>query len=214
MTESGSSADRAAEAGSVAAHMPPVSPGRVAAVVLAAGAGTRFEGRGHKLRAEIDGTPLVRRCVDVAVESGVGPVFVVTGSEPLADLLPPGVTEVRASDWSSGQSRSLAAAVRSLETTTVDVMVVGLADMPWVAASGWRAVAGTDSPIAVATYGGHRRPPVRIARALWAELPTAGDEGARDLMRSHPGLVTEVAVQGSGHDVDTVDDLGSWSPHR
>lgn len=199
---------------SAATHTSPVSPGRIAAVVLAAGAGTRFEGRVHKLRAEIDGTPLVRRCVDVAVDSGVGPVFVVTGSEPLADLLPPGVTEVRASDWSSGQSRSLAAAVRSLETTTVQAMVVGLADMPGVTASGWRAVAGVDSPIAVATYGGHRRLPVRIARSLWSELPTAGDEGARGLMRTHPDLVVEVAVRGSGRDVDTVGDLGPWNPHQ
>jgi CTP:molybdopterin cytidylyltransferase MocA len=186
----------------------PVSSGRTAVVILAAGAGTRFEGPVHKLRALLDGVPLVRRCVDVACGSGVGPVFVVTGSEPLADLLPPGVTEVRASDWSSGQSRSLAAAVRSLETTTVEAMVVGLADMPWVTPSGWRAVAGTDSPIAVATYGGHRRLPVRIARSLWAELPTAGDEGARGLVRAHPELVRDVAVQGSGRDVDTVVDLG------
>lgn len=162
----------------------------------------------HKLRTVLDGVPLVRRCVDVACDSGVGPVFVVTGSEPLADLLPPGVTEVCASDWSSGQSRSLAAAVRSLETTTVEAMVVGLADMPWVTPSGWRAIAGADSPIAVATYGGHRRLPVRIDRSLWAELPTAGDEGARGLVRAHPELVRDVAVQGSGRDVDTVGDLG------
>lgn len=186
----------------------PVSPGRIAAVILAAGAGTRYEGPVHKLRAEVDGLPMVRRCVDAACDSGVGPVFVITGSEPLADLLPPGVTEIRASDWSSGQSRSLAAAVRSLTTTTVEAMVVGLADMPWVTASGWRAVAGADYPIAVATYRGHRRPPVRIARSLWAELPPAGDEGARGLMRAHPELVGEVMVQGSGRDVDTVGDLG------
>lgn len=184
-----------------------VSSGLIAAVILAAGAGTRFVGPQHKLRVVLDGIPLVRRCVDVACDSGVGPVFVVTGSEPLADLLPPGVTEVRASDWSSGQSRSLAAAVRSLEATRVQAMVVGLADMPWVTATGWRAVAGSDSPIAVATYGGHRRPPVRIARSLWAELPTAGDEGASVLMRAHPELVAEVVVQGSGRDVDTVGDL-------
>ncbi len=150
---------------------------------------------------------MLRRSVDAAIESGIGPVLVVTGAESLSDLLPPSVSEVRSLDWSAGQSHSLAAAVRALESTRVEAMVVGLADMPGVTSECWRAVAGTDASIAVATFDGHRRPPVRLAREVWAELPSTGDEGARALMRTRPELVVEVAVAGDGRDVDTVADL-------
>lgn len=178
----------------------------VVAVVLAAGSGSRFEGPTHKLRAIHDGRPIVQSAIEAAVTSGIGPVLVVTGAEPLDDLLPPAVTEVRAADWSAGQSRSLAAAIRAVEPTRADAVVIGLGDMPGVTAACWATVADADAPIAVASYGGHRRPPVRLERDLWAELPTDGDEGAGALMRRRPELVVEVAVQGDGFDVDTAED--------
>lgn len=181
----------------------------VAAVVLAAGAGTRFAGPTHKLRAELRGTPVVRHCIDAAVASGIGPVLVVTGAEDLDDVLPPMVSQVRASDWASGQSQSLAAAATALADTHVGAMVVGLGDMPGVTADCWRAVADCPGEIVVATYDGHRRPPVKLDRAVWDLLPERGDEGARDLMARRPDLVREVAVGGDGRDVDTVDDLRS-----
>ena len=178
-----------------------------AAVLLAAGAGSRFAGGTHKLRALHAGRPLVARAIEAAVESGIGPVFVVTGAEPLEDLIPAGVTEVRADRWSAGQAHSLAAATAVAESLRLDAMVVGLADMPGVTAACWSAVAESGSPIAVASYAGHRRPPVRLASGVWAELPDSGDEGARELMRRRPELVEEVPVAGDGHDIDTVEDL-------
>ena len=179
----------------------------IAAVVLAAGPGERFAGPTHKLRTEIGGVAMVRRCVDAAVAAGIGPVLVISGAEPLSDLLPPGVTEIRAMQWSAGQSHSLQAALASLESTHAQAMVVGLGDTPWVSAEAWRAVADTPGEIVVATFEGHRRPPVKLSRSVWAQLPTSGDEGARVLMRSHPELVCEVPVLGDPRDVDTLEDL-------
>jgi CTP:molybdopterin cytidylyltransferase MocA len=181
----------------------------IAAVVLAAGPGERFVGPTHKLRTEIAGVAMVRRCVDVAVAAGIGPVLVVTGAEPLADLLPPGVTEIRALEWSAGQSHSLQAALQSLEPSDCEAAVVGLADTPGVTAGAWRTVADADGEIVVATYDGHRRPPVKLARSVWGELPAGGDEGARALMRRRPDLVREVPVPGDPRDIDTLDDLGA-----
>ncbi len=179
----------------------------VIAVVLAAGAGSRFEGPTHKLRAEHAGRPIVQLAIEAAVSAGIGPVLVVTGAEPLDDLLPPSVTEVRAPEWSSGQSRSLAAAIRAVEPTSAEAMVVGLGDMPGVTPGCWTAVAQAAAPIAVARYGGRLGPPVRLGREVWSELPSAGDEGARALMRRRPELVLEVPVPGDGRDVDTLEDL-------
>ena len=52
----------------------------VVAVLLAAGASTRF-GTANKLVAEIDGRPLVRAVADAVLGAGVAEVVVVTGAD-------------------------------------------------------------------------------------------------------------------------------------
>jgi nicotine blue oxidoreductase len=93
-------------------------------------------------------------------------------------------------------------------------VVVGLGDMPWVGRGPWRTVASApaaDGMVVTAAYpgpdGGLRRPPVRIPRARWAELPADGDEGARMLLRARPELVVAVPVDGDPGDVDVRSDL-------
>jgi nicotine blue oxidoreductase len=180
-----------------------------AAVVLAAGAGTRFGG--SKLRAPFRDRPLLSWAIDAALGAGLDEVVVVTGGHDLADLLPAEVIELPNPRWDEGQASSLQVAVAHAETAGHEAIVVGLGDSPLVGADAWRAVAEADSPIATATFGGERRPPVRLDQEVWGLLPDSGDEGARVLLTSRPDLVVEVPCPGDPRDVDTRGDLSRWS---
>lgn len=177
-----------------------------AALLLAAGGGTRFGGDGHKLLAPFRGRPLVAWALEAA--SVLDELIVVTGAVDLP--LSTGVREVRNERWAEGQATSLAAGLDA--AAGHDAVVVGLGDQPLIPADAWRLVAAaTSSPIAVATYGGARRNPVRLAAEVWPLVPREGDEGARSLLRGRPDLVTEVACPGDPADVDTQEDLTQWS---
>ena len=187
-----------------------------ASVVLAAGAGTRFEGETSKLLVPIDGVALVRRCVDAALAAGLAETVVVVGADAdqvvAALATDDDLTVLRNDDWADGIATSLHAAIEHARAAGHDAVVVGLGDQPGIPAEAWAAVAAaTDTPIAVATYDGRRRNPVRLAATVWDSLPTTGDEGARALMRLRPDDVTPVACQGDPHDVDTREDLARWS---
>ena len=181
-----------------------------AALVLAAGEGSRFVGETHKLVAPFRGRPLWEWAVDAAVQAALDATYVVTGAVALP--LPASVVEVHNDRWAEGQATSLAAGIATVRADGHDAVVVGLADQPLVGADAWRAVAASmESPIAVASFDGDRRPPVRLAAEVWPLLPASGDEGARTLMRKRPDLVTAVPCSGQPVDIDTLEDLEQWS---
>jgi molybdenum cofactor cytidylyltransferase len=185
----------------------------VLAVLLAAGGGSRFEGDTHKLRALLRGRPVLAHALDAVVASELEAV-VVTGAVDVDDLVPEGVDVVHNPDWSQGQASSLQAAIDVARRRGHDAVVVGLGDQPFLRAEAWRAVAGSEHPIAVATYDGRRGHPVRLGAEVWDLLPTTGDEVGRALMRSRPELVWEIPCDVGDEpdtDIDTVEDLRRWS---
>jgi molybdenum cofactor cytidylyltransferase len=182
-----------------------------AAVVLAAGGGSRFVGATHKLLADLDGRPVVAHAVEAVSQAGLDEVIVVTGAVPLDGHLPPGVRVVDNPDWASGMASSLQVGIAAADAAGHDAVVVGLGDQPGIPIAAWRAVAASSAPIAVATYGGRRRNPVRLARSVWHLLPETGDEGARVVMRVRTDLVSEVPCEGEPGDIDTLEDLERWN---
>lgn len=183
----------------------------IAAVVLAAGGGARFVADEHKLRALVRGKPVVTWVVESALAAQLDATAIVVGAVDLDDLVPAGVDVVRNERWADGQATSLQRAIEWAGARGADAVVVGLADQPFVTMDAWRAVAACDAPIAVATYAGARRNPVKLRRDVWPLLPATGDEGARRVIAGNPQLVTEVACAGDPVDVDTVEDLEAWS---
>jgi CTP:molybdopterin cytidylyltransferase MocA len=142
-----------------------------------------------------------------ALEAGLDGVIVVDGAVDLSGLLPAGVQRVHNAAWADGQAGSLQVAIEAAGAAGHEAVVVGLGDQPRVTAAAWRAVAASASPIAVASYGGRRRNPVRLHRSVWPLLERSGDEGARTVMRARPELVEEIACEGDPFDVDTSADL-------
>ncbi len=183
-----------------------------AALVLAAGGGSRFDRETSKLLVPFRGRPLVSWAVRAALDAGLDETVVVMGAVDVAGAVPPGVTLLHNEAWVAGLASSLRVGVDWCERRSHASVVVGLGDQPLVPSEAWRAVAGsTGAPIVVATYAGRRRNPVKLDSSVWSLLPVTGDEGARVLMASRPALVSEVACPGDPADIDTVEDLRTWS---
>lgn len=193
-------------------------PATTVAVLLAAGAGSRFTGSTHKLHSMLRGQSVLSHAVRSAVEAGFSHIFVVWGAvEPLTDVTShPHVTLVYNPEWQTGQASSLQAGIQAAHTVGATAMVVGLGDQPFVRPADWVAVASSGSPIAQALYvqpDGQKTTgnPVLLAAEVWPLLPTQGDLGARNLISSRPELVEQVLCSGSPFDIDTIEDLNQWN---
>jgi len=193
-------------------------PHTCAAILLAAGAGTRYSGPGHKLSAKLPRSAaepalsVIESALASVLDAAIGPVIVVTGADP--DVVPAHLVDsvtIRHNDhWGEGQITSVRTGLDAAALLGCTAAVIGLADQPFVTASAWRRMAAADGPIAVATYDGRRANPVKLDAEVWPLLPTTGDEGARSLMRVRPDLVREVPCSGSPADIDTEEDLRRW----
>jgi nicotine blue oxidoreductase len=169
----------------------------IAAVVLAAGAATRFGGPKQQL--------LVPSVLQRLQQAPVDEVVVVTGAHPL-DL--PGVRVVHCPEWERGPGASLRCGLAAL-TSGVDAAVVVLGDGPNLApaaveriVSAWHAGAGD---LVAASYEGNRGHPVLLARPAWEGIP---DDG----MRALPAVLVPCDDLGTPGDVNTADDIGRLHP--
>ncbi len=187
--------------------------GRVAGVVLAAGAGTRFGG--GKLLAPLHGRPVLQHVLDRLADAGLDPVIVVLG-EDLARI--EAAVEWRAEvrvpnpDPGRGLSSSLRTGVDALPED-VEAALIALGDQPLLDGSVVRAIldAGVDPdrPISAPRYGGDgARNPVLLHRSAFDLAASAtGDRGLGPILAAHRELVRDVPVAGANPDVDTRADL-------
>ena len=163
----------------------------VAAVVLAAGAATRF---GAPKQALLLDEVLGR----LRASTEIGAIVVVVGAHELET----DARLVSCPDWELGPGASLRCGLRVLADGTPAAAVI-LADGPDLepaavdrVVAAWRAGAGD---VVAASYDGVRGHPVVLGRAVWASVP---DEGARAL---EPVLVPCDDLGPPG-DVDTPED--------
>jgi molybdenum cofactor cytidylyltransferase len=208
----------------------PTSPrDGVVAVVLAAGAGSRFapdpseRALADKLLVHVDGVPLVLHALTAAHGAGIHRVRLVapgadaaTVGEALARALPPGVLDgvevVANPQRDRGMATSLAAGLAGLsDDATCSAVVVLLADEARVDAAAVRAVLDAvdgGAPAARVRYADGTGHPVALARHVLPALAAlSGDVGAREVLATI-GTV-EVPIDGPRPvDVDRPEDLG------
>lgn len=188
----------------------------VAAIVLAAGRGTRF-GEQPKLLQSLGGLPLVQYAVDAALGSGARPVIVVLGhgaAEVAAALADRPVMVVHNERYRGGLSTSLQAGFGALPASA-EAAIVLLGDMPLVRASHVDALisrwfeTGRAAAAIVSVLHGRRGNPVLLACRLAPEIASlAGDVGAAALLRGRNGVLElDLADSAVAEDVDTPDAL-------
>jgi len=196
----------------------PTHSRRYAAVMLAAGRGTRMM-QENKLLAEVRGKPILRLAVEAVLSSKARPVIVVTGheSERIASALKSlEVQIVHNPNYDDGLSSSLKAGLAALPPDT-DAVAVALGDMPEISGELIDRLAAAIHPergtlIAVPVRDGKRGNPVVWSRRLFEELAKLeGDVGARHLIGLHSEAIAEVQVNDDGIllDIDTQEALAA-----
>src|SRR5438093_10130499 len=173
----------------------------VTAVVLAAGASTRFGSPKQAVLLE----PVLER---VRSSTAIDDVVVVLGAHDVETR----ERSVRCPDWERGPGASLRCGLAALGPD-VEAAVVVLGDGPRLdpraidrVVAAWRAC-GRDR--VAATYGGVRLHPLLLARSAWADVPDAG-------LRELPAELVPCDDFSPPGDVDFADDLleEGWPPPR
>ena len=164
----------------------------IAAIVLAAGASSRFGSPKQVVLLE----PVLER---VRLSAAVDDVVVVLGAYELETS----ARSVRCPDWERGPGASLRCGLAALADDS-EAAVVVLGDGPQLdprsidrVVAAWRAGGGERLG---ATYGGVRLHPLLLARSAWSDIP---DEGLRAL----PADLVPCDDLNPPGDIDFADDI-------
>ncbi len=186
--------------------------GGLHAVVLAAGASTRFGSPKQLIR--VAGRPLLHTAVTRAAEVTGNALIVVlgAGAAELAPLLKhsPGSVIVN-HQWREGLASSIRAGLARLPASCGAVMLL-LADQAAVTADDLRRLAGSwrrqPQYPAAALYEGTVGVPAIFPRSVFRDLARLrGDEGARSLLRRSFDHIVRVPMPSAALDIDRPEDL-------
>lgn len=185
----------------------------VAAIVLAAGTSSRYDGA-NKLLLPFGSEPVVRRVVSTVLAAGLSEVVVVTGhqrervEEALAGLP---IAFVHNPRYREGEMiSSIKAGLVHLASSDAHAALIVLGDQPllpaWIIRRIVRAYMQGCGEMIAPRFGALRGHPVLIARPWWpAALALSDGEPMRALLRAHPQAVAHILVNTDAvlQDVDT-----------
>lgn len=162
---------------------------------------------------QYNGRSLLQHSVQAALQSGAGPVVLVTGA--YAQQVNSQVQEERVhivwnEHWQQGIASSITCGLESLVALAPGVQRAAfmVCDQPFVTASLLQQLLqtsiATGKPIVASAYGGTVGIPAVFTSSYFnLLLQLTGDEGAKKLMRQHPGDVVTAAFTQGNIDIDT-----------
>jgi molybdenum cofactor cytidylyltransferase len=196
---------------------------RLAVIVLAAGAGSRFSAQpGAKLLAELEGRPALEHVLVAVRQFGSATTVVVLGSG--ADRIEramPWSDELRVRNHApeAGLASSLKVGIDTLRALPdeFDGAFIVLGDQPRLRSDVMSSLEEAallarpaDRPLVVPAYEDERGPrnPLLLLRPAWSWVDDLrGDRGLAPLVDATPDCVLSVPVAGSMPDLDTQGDL-------
>ena len=187
----------------------------VAAVIVGAGAGTRF-GEPKAFATLDDGTTFLATVARTLRDAGIAPIVAV---------LPPRSSTQETDEATTGLAVLRNANPKSEQIVSVRLGLTALVSNPAIGALIWPvdhpfpslmtvlaiidAAKRTGAPFVVPTCDGRRGHPLFAHRDTWRELLTVPDGGARAVVRGYGERVADVDVGDAGilRNIDTPDDL-------
>jgi molybdenum cofactor cytidylyltransferase len=185
-----------------------IAPDRIIAVVLAAGAATRFGA--DKLLHPFEGKALAAHIADTLSGMPFAHRFAVVaaGNDRRAELFTNRRFDIITnSDPGEGLSSSLALGASMAAALGAEAMLLALADMPFVTRAHISLLVGAAGDRAVATeHMGVRSPPAIFPASMFADLMAlTGDRGAKPLLDAAFTIEAEASLV---RDIDTMADIG------
>ena len=184
---------------------------KLACVLLAAGASTRFGG--CKQLALLNGKALLSRALDTLAPLFTEHLHVVLGAnrEQIQAVIGSEVSIVEHDDWAAGIGSSIARGVSfATGREQYDGVLVALADQPLITRADYQQmVSKFDGERIVASQYDHQLgAPTLFPATLFAELTRLeGDSGAKRLLSLHSSSVLALSLPHAATDIDRLADL-------
>lgn len=188
----------------------------VGGLLLAAGRSSRMPEGCHKLLAEFDGIPLVRKSAEMMLRSNLECVTVVTGHrsseiEIALNGLP--LFTAYNKHFEEGMGSSLACGFRHASLADCDGVLVMLADMPEITTAHIAKLladfrSGQDALVRGAD-GGKPGHPVIVPSAIFSQMQKlGGDHGGKEALQRREVPIRMIDIgKAALKDIDTVQDL-------
>ncbi len=190
----------------------------IGTIVLAAGSSSRM-GRSKQL-LEIDGEPLLCRCIKVALAANPDNVVVVLGAneKPHRDAIAKLPVQIVLNHyWKTGMGSSIKTGLNYLLQSglELDAVIILVCDQPSLSSEHLQRLidtfSGTQKPIIASAYADSKGVPVLFGRTFFSNLLLlADDHGAKKLVQQFPDRVEAVDFPQGANDLDTEEDLKNY----
>lgn len=190
----------------------------IGTIVLAAGSSSRM-GRSKQL-LEVDGEPLLCRCVKIALAVNPDNVVVVLGAneKPHREVIGQLPVHIIINHyWKTGMGSSIKTGLNYLIQSGVqlDAVIIIVCDQPFLSSGHLQKMidtfVGSQKPIIASAYSNSRGVPVLFGRSFFSNLLLLGDDqGAKKLVQQFPNRVEVVDFPNGAFDLDTEEDYQNY----